>query len=49
MYQSEWGASQAVLRGKFLAFNDCTEKRRKVLNQYIKFYLKKLEKEAQIK
>lgn len=30
-YQNEWGVSQAVLRGKFLAFNNGIGKRRKVL------------------
>lgn len=41
-------ASQVVLRGKFIALNNYIGKRREVLNQYIKVYLKKLEKEDQI-
>lgn len=31
-HQNVWGASQAVLRGKFIALNNCIEKGRKVLH-----------------
>ena len=36
-HQNVWGASQAVFGGKFITLDNCIRKRRKVLNQYIKF------------
>ena len=45
-YQNLWDAAKAVLRGKVIAVNAFI---RKILNQLSKFYLRKLEKEEQIK